>query len=122
MADAVYCVAIPSVLFRTVPLDRNRSGYFAFERSVMLVMMALGPLVVRGYFALADDLTLHVAGLTIEKFRIMFFACGIIVLLSLALVPRLPDTHEVRLSGLVLRLFRYNPFAAMRRRFWKPPE
>jgi len=121
-ADAVYCVAIPSVLFRTVPLDRNRSSYFALERSVMLVMMALGPLVVRGYFALADDVTLHAAGLTIEKFRIMFFACGIMVLLSLALVPRLPDTHEVRLRGLIFRLFRYNPFAAMRRRFWKPPQ
>ena len=115
IGDAIYAVAMQTMLYESVPEGRRRSSYFALERSLGLVLWAAGPFLAMAYFALMGDWAWAPGGWRIEKFRLMYVTCGVMMLFCLPLVARLPDTRDVRLRGVVRDLARRNPFG----RLWR---
>ena len=81
-----------------------------------MVGMGLGPLLVRGYLAWARTLEFTVFGLRIERFRLLYAVCGLIMLATLAAIMRLQNTRSVHLGDafaamLRARLFKLLPLS-----------
>ena len=115
LADAIFGVAMPSAMFHALPEGRTRAAYFALERTVILAIMGLGPLLVSVYFRLAGDFRFVVLGFEIEKFRLLFVACGVMILATLAAIHTVPDTHDVRFRDVLIQLYHSRLMIAVRR-------
>jgi MFS family permease len=110
LADAAYMVAMPAVLFRSVEGSGSMSSFFAVERASVYSLYAIGPILVQLYFHWIHDWRVSVAGQPIEKFRLMYMVCGVIVLASLLAASRVADTRDMRLRGLVVKLLKLDVF------------
>jgi len=120
VADSLCLVAGTSCLYHALPGGRERAGYLAVAQGAVMVMMGAGPLLVRPYLGWADGLEFWVAGVRLEKFRLLFVVSGLLTTLSLIPVRRLADTHDVRWGTVVGAVRRWRPFGLVPR-FWRVP-
>ena len=67
------------------------------------------------YFRLAGDFRFVVLGFEIEKFRLLFVACGVMILATLAAIHTVPDTHDVRFRDVLIQLYHSRLMIAVRR-------
>ena len=116
IADGLYWVAGISTLYHALPRGSERAGYLAVAQGVIMVGMGIGPLLVRVYLQLARNLEFSVCGLRLERFRLLYFVCGLLMLATLGAAARLRNTTTVRFGDafaavLRARLFRLLPLS-----------
>lgn len=114
--DGLYWVAGTSTLYHALPRGPERTGYLAVAQGAIMVGMGLGPLLVRGYLAWARTLEFTVFGLRIERFRLLYAVCGLMMLATLVAIIRLQNTRSVHLGDafaamLRARLFKLLPLS-----------
>lgn len=90
--DGLYWVAGMTALYHSLPRGPERAGYLAVAQGVTMVGMGVGPLLVRVYLDLARNLEAVVWGVRIERFRLLYFVCGLTMLATLAAAARLRNT------------------------------
>jgi len=103
IADGLFGVALTSTLYHALPTGPERTGYLAVSQGTVLVCMGLGPFLVRIYLALAKGVEFRVLGMHFERFRLMFFACAVLMLGAAVAALRLKNTRDVR--SLICRDF-----------------
>jgi MFS family permease len=116
IADGLYWVAAIPTLYHALPRGPERAGYLAVAQGIIMVGMGVGPLLVRVYLQLARNLEFSVWGLPIERFRLLYFVCGLLMLATLGAAARLRNTTSVHLGDafaavLRARLFRLLPLS-----------
>ncbi len=118
IADAVYAVAATSTLYHSLPQDRRRTSCLALAQGLPVLMLGIGPFFVRIYLEYAENLRFTLLGCEIERFRLLYISCGILVLSSLMFLRRVEDTREVRFTQLVWQGVR-DGLIRLRPRFWR---
>ena len=99
-----------------MPRGPERAGYLAVAQGVIMVGMGIGPLLVRVYLQLARHLEFSICGLRFERFRLLYFVCGLLMLATLGAAARLRNTTSVHFGDafaavLRARLFRLLPLS-----------
>jgi len=108
--DGLYWVAGTSTLYHSLPRGPERTGYLAVAQGITMVGMGIGPLLVRLYLAWARTLEFSVCGLRIERFRLLYFVCGLTMLSTLIAVARLRNTRSVHLGDAFAAVVRARLF------------
>jgi MFS family permease len=116
IADGLYWVAGISTLYQALPRGPERAGYLAVAQGVIMVGMGLGPLLVRAYLPLARHLEFVVWGVRLERFRLLYVVCGLLMLATLGAAARLRNTVSVPFRHALAavlrdRLFRLLPLS-----------
>lgn len=116
IADGVYWVAGTASLYHALPRGPERAGYLAVAQGVIMVGMGVGPVLVRSYLHLARNLEISIWGLRLERFRLLYFVCGLLMLATLAAAARLRNTTSAHFRNafaavLRARLFRLLPLS-----------
>jgi MFS family permease len=104
--DGLYWVAGTSALYHSLPRGPERAGYLAVAQGVIMVGMGVGPLLVRAYLQVARDLELVVCGVRIERFRLLYFVCGLTMLATLAAAARVRNTTSLHFRDAFAALLR----------------
>ena len=118
IADGLFWVALTSTLYHSLPAGPERTGYLAVAQGTVLLCMGIGPLLVRAYLPLAANLDIHFLGMHIERFRLMYFSCALLMLAATFAATRLENTRDVRFGPAAMAMLRAFPFRLLPR-FWK---
>ena len=118
IADGAFWVAVPSILYHSLPKGPERTGFLAAAQGLVMLCMGVGPFLVRAYLQVSAGLHFTVLGVTVERFRLMFFGCGLLMLGALLAARRLDNTRDGRVSQVVAIMLRTAPQRLLPR-FWR---
>lgn len=118
IADGLFWVALTSTLYHALPTGPERTGYLAVAQGTVLICMGVGPFLVRTYLTMTKGLEFHVLGALFERFRLMFFACALLMGGAAAAATRLENTRDVRFGPAAMAMLRTLPFRLLPK-FWK---
>jgi MFS family permease len=121
VADGIFGIAATSTLYHSLPHDQRRTSSLALAQGLPIILLGIGPFIVRIYLEYTRNLRFTVFGQEIEQFRFLYAFCGLLVLSSLWFLKKVDDTHDVRLTQLVWQGMR-DGFVRLQPKFWRWPD
>ncbi|MBT3374361.1 MAG: MFS transporter [Lentisphaerae bacterium] len=115
IADGLFWVALTSTLYHSLPTGPERTGYLALAQGMALIYMGVGPFIVRGYLGLAKGIEFDLLGAHFEPFRLMFFACSVLMLGAAVAATQVENTRDVRFGPAAMAMLRALPFRLLPR-------